>query len=250
MSRTPVIFGNWKMNMLQKDAEAFLQEVDPYLTGSENAVFGICAPYTDLGVCVQHARHLQIGAENCSQYDHGAYTAEISIPMLTEIGVKYCIIGHSERRTYYSETSAACAEKAKALFAAGIVPILCVGETEAQYDAGQTQTVLKQELQESLQGLTAEQVAQMIIAYEPIWAIGTGKSADPGIAQSCCQLVRQTVQELFTPAAAEAVRIQYGGSVKPANIKEYMACADIDGALIGGASLKADSFKAIIDAVR
>ena len=136
------------------------------------------------------------------------------------------------------------------MFEAGIVPILCVGETEAEYDAGKTADVLKTELKESLEGLTADEVGRMVIAYEPIWAIGTGKSADVNTAESCCKLVRETVKSLYGEEAAEAVRIQYGGSVKPTNIKEYMACADIDGALIGGASLKVDSFKALVDATK
>ena len=167
--------------------------------------------------------------------------------MLKEVGITYCIIGHSERRTYYAETSAHCAAKAKRLFEADITPILCVGETEAEYDAGKTAEVLKTELTESLAGLSADEVSRMVIAYEPIWAIGTGKSADVNTAESCCKLVRDTVKGLYDEATGEAVRIQYGGSVKPNNIREYMACADIDGALIGGASLKVDSFKQLVD---
>ena len=170
--------------------------------------------------------------------------------MLKEVGITYCIIGHSERRTYYAETDAACAAKAKRLLADGIIPILCIGETEAQYDAGQTADVIKSQLAGSLAGLTAEEVAKMVIAYEPIWAIGTGKSADETTAENCCKLVRDTVKGLYDEATGEAVRIQYGGSVKPTNIKSYMACPDIDGALIGGASLKVDSFKEIIDATK
>ena len=170
--------------------------------------------------------------------------------MLKEVGITYCIIGHSERRTYYAETDAACAAKAKRLLADNIIPILCIGETEAQYDAGETANVIKSQLEGSLAGLTAEEVAKMVIAYEPIWAIGTGKSATKEIAEDCCKCVRENVKALYDEATAEAVRIQYGGSVKPTNIKEYMACPDIDGALIGGASLKVDSFKEIIDATK
>jgi len=206
--------------------------------------------YVDLGVAVAEAGAVKVAAENCNEIDSGAYTGEVSVPMLKEVGITYCIIGHSERRTYYAETSAHCAAKAKRLFAADITPILCVGETEAEYDAGKTAEVLKKELEESLAGLTAEEVAKMVIAYEPIWAIGTGKSADVNTAESCCKLVRDTVKALYDEATAEAVRIQYGGSVKPNNIAEYMACPDIDGALIGGASLKVDSFKALVDATK
>lgn len=250
MSRKPVIFGNWKMNKTPSEAKEFFEGIKGYVTGEEKADYGIAAPYVDLGVAVAEAGAVKVAAENCNEIDSGAYTGEVSVPMLKEVGITYCIIGHSERRTYYAETSAHCAAKAKRLFAADITPILCVGETEAEYDAGKTAEVLKKELEESLAGLTAEEVAKMVIAYEPIWAIGTGKSADVNTAESCCKLVRDTVKGLYDEATAEAVRIQYGGSVKPNNIAEYMACPDIDGALIGGASLKVDSFKALVDATK
>ena len=250
MSRKPVIFGNWKMNKTPSEAKEFFEGIKGYVTGKEKADYGIAAPYVDLGVAVAEAGAVKVAAENCNEIDSGAYTGEVSVPMLKEVGITYCIIGHSERRTYYAETSAHCAAKAKRLFAADITPILCVGETEAEYDAGKTAEVLKKELEESLAGLTAEEVAKMVIAYEPIWAIGTGKSADVNTAESCCKLVRDTVKALYDEVTAEAVRIQYGGSVKPNNIAEYMACPDIDGALIGGASLKVDSFKALVDATK
>lgn len=250
MSRKPVIFGNWKMNKTPSEAKEFFEGIKGYVTGKEKADYGIAAPYVDLGVAVAEAGAVKVAAENCNEIDSGAYTGEVSVPMLKEVGITYCIIGHSERRTYYAETSAHCAAKAKRLFAADITPILCVGETEAEYDAGKTAEVLKKELEESLAGLTAEEVAKMVIAYEPIWAIGTGKSADVNTAESCCKLVRDTVKALYDETTAEAVRIQYGGSVKPNNIAEYMACPDIDGALIGGASLKVDSFKALVDATK
>lgn len=248
--RKPIIVGNWKMNKTPSEALEFMKGIEAILTGNEAADYGIGAPYVDLDVCVKNAKHLIIGAENCNEKDSGAYTGEVSVPMLKEVGITYCIIGHSERRTYYNETDAACAAKCKRLFADNIVPILCIGETEAQYDAGQTADVIKSQLKGSLAGLDAGEVARMVIAYEPIWAIGTGKSATMEIAENCCKLVRETVKALYDEATAESVRIQYGGSVKPENIKEYMSMADIDGALIGGASLKVDSFKAIIDATK
>lgn len=250
MSRRPIIFGNWKMNKTPSEAKEFFDGIAGYVTGNEKAEYGIGAPYVDLDVAVKNAGAVKVAAENCNEIDSGAYTGEVSVPMLKEVGITYCIIGHSERRTYYAETSAHCAAKAKRLFEADITPILCVGETEAEYDAGKTAEVLKTELKESLAGLTADQVGRMVIAYEPIWAIGTGKSADVNTAESCCRLVRDTVKDLYDAATAESVRIQYGGSVKPNNIKEYMACEDIDGALIGGASLKVDSFKALVDATK
>ena len=250
MARKPIIVGNWKMNKTPSEAEEFMKGIEQVLTGAEAADYGVGAPFVDLDVCVKNAKNLIIAAENCNEKDSGAYTGEVSVPMLKEVGITYCIIGHSERRTYYAETDAACAAKAKRLLADNIIPILCIGETEAQYDAGETADVIKSQLSGSLAGLTADEVAKMVIAYEPIWAIGTGKSADETTAENCCKLVRDTVKGLYDEATGEAVRIQYGGSVKPTNIKSYMACPDIDGALIGGASLKVDSFKEIIDATK
>ncbi|MBQ1467608.1 MAG: triose-phosphate isomerase [Solobacterium sp.] len=250
MARKPIIVGNWKMNKLRSEAEEFMKGVEAHLTGEEKADYGIGAPYTCVDVCVKNAKHLIVAAENCNQKDSGAYTGEVSVPMLEEIGITYCIIGHSERRTYYNETNEACAAKAKRLFASNITPILCIGETEAQYDAGETKDVIRTQLKGSLEGLTADEVSRIVIAYEPIWAIGTGKNADKETAQACCKLVRDTVKELYDEDTAAAVRVQYGGSVKPGNIAEYMACEDIDGALIGGASLKVDSFIEIIDATK
>ena len=250
MTRKPIIFGNWKMNKTPSEAVEFFKGIEGYVSGSEAADYGIGAPYVDLDIAVKNAGKVLVAAENCNEVDSGAFTGEVSVPMLKEIGITYCIIGHSERRTYYAETSAHCAAKAKRLFAADITPILCVGETEAEYDAGKTAEVVQTELKESLEGLTAEEVSKMVIAYEPIWAIGTGKSADVNTAENCCKLVRETVKGLYDEATAANVRIQYGGSVKPNNIKEYMACEDIDGALIGGASLKVDSFKELIDATK
>ena len=248
--RKPIIVGNWKMNKTPSEALEFMKGIEEVLTGEEASDYGIGAPYIDLDVCVKNAKNLIIAAENCNEIDAGAYTGEVSVPMLKEVGITYCIIGHSERRTYYNETNEHCALKAKRLFASDITPILCIGETEAEYDQGKTADVIKAQLQGSLNGLCACEVARMVIAYEPIWAIGTGKSATKEIAEDCCKLVRETVKDLYDEATAEAVRIQYGGSVKPNNIKEYMACPDIDGALIGGASLKVDSFKEIIDATK
>ena len=248
--RKPIIVGNWKMNKTPSEALEFMKGIEEVLTGNEAADYGVGAPYVDLDVCVKNAKNLIIAAENCNEKDSGAYTGEVSVPMLKEVGITYCIIGHSERRTYYNETNEACALKAKRLLADNIIPILCIGETEAEYDAGKTADVIKTQLAGSLAGLTADEVAKMVIAYEPIWAIGTGKSATKEIAEDCCKLVRDTVKALYDGPTGEAVRVQYGGSVKPDNIKEYMACEDIDGALIGGASLKVDSFKEIIDATK
>lgn len=250
MSRKPIIVGNWKMNKTPSEAEEFMKGIEEVLNGAEKSDYGIGAPYVDLDVCVKNAKNLIIAAENCHELDNGAYTGEVSVPMLKEIGITYCIIGHSERRTYYNETDAACAAKCKRLLADNIIPILCIGETEKEYDDGKTEEVIKSQLKGSLEGLTSDEVSKMVIAYEPIWAIGTGKSADQEIAENCCKLVRDTVNALYDEETGDKVRIQYGGSVKPENIESYMACEDIDGALIGGASLKVDSFKEIIDATK
>ena len=188
--RKAIIVGNWKMNKTPKEAESFMKEMEAYLTGEEKADYGIGAPFVDLDVCVRNAKHLIVAAENCHELDNGAYTGEVSVPMLKEVGITYCIIGHSERRTYYGESDAACAAKAKRLLADNIIPILCIGETEKQYDDGQTADVIKSQLAGSLAGLSAEEVSKMVIAYEPIWAIGTGKSADEKTAEDCCKLVR------------------------------------------------------------
>ena len=244
--RKPIIVGNWKMNKTMKETADFMAAVDA-AAASENATFGIGAPYTALSTAVANAKNLVIAAENCHFKDSGAFTGEISVPMLQEVGVTHCIIGHSERREMFGDTDATVNAKAKRLIEAGITPILCIGETEAQYDAGETENVIRTQLTGSLADLCPKCVANIVIAYEPIWAIGTGKSATKEDAQNCCAIVRDQVRVMYGDEAADSVRVQYGGSVKPENIVEYMACPDIDGALIGGASLKADSFLEIIE---
>ena len=244
--RKPIIVGNWKMNKTMKETAEFMAAVDA-AAASENATFGIGAPYTALSTAVANAKNLVIAAENCHFKDSGAFTGEISVPMLQEVGVTHCIIGHSERREMFGDTDATVNAKAKRLIEAGITPILCIGETEAQYDAGETENVIRTQLTGSLADLCPKCVANIVIAYEPIWAIGTGESATKEDAQNCCAIVRDQVRVMYGDEAADSVRVQYGGSVKPENIVEYMACPDIDGALIGGASLKADSFLEIIE---
>lgn len=245
--RKKIIVGNWKMNKTIAETKEFVEAVDPYV--HDHADFGIACPYLDLPEALK-AKNLIVAAENCHFKDWGAYTGEVSVPMLQEIGVKWCIIGHSERRQMFGDTDETVNAKARRLIEAGMTPIICVGETAADFDAGRTEEVLTKEIEGSLKDLGAENVAGLVVAYEPIWAIGTGKSADAAIAERCCRLVRTLIGKMYGQDTAEKVRIQYGGSVKPGNIKEYMAQEDIDGALIGGASLKIDSFKEIIDAVQ
>lgn len=244
--RKPIIVGNWKMNKNNAETKAFFEAVDA-VAASENATYGIGCPFTDLRTAQDNAKNLIVAAENCHWGDSGAFTGEVSVPMLEEIGIKYCIIGHSERRQMFGDTDETVNKKAKRLLKAGITPILCIGETEAQYDAGETEKVIRDQLTGSLADLCAKCVGSMVIAYEPIWAIGTGKSATKEDAQKCCAIVRDQIKVMYGEEAAENVRVQYGGSVKPENIVEYMACPDIDGALIGGASLKEASFIDIIE---
>ena len=244
--RKRIIVGNWKMNKNNAETKAFFEAVDA-VAASENATYGIGCPFTDLRTAQDNAKNLIVAAENCHWEDSGAFTGEVSVPMLEEIGIKYCIIGHSERRQMFGDTDETVNKKAKRLLKAGITPILCIGETEAQYDAGETEKVIRDQLTGSLADLCAKCVGSMVIAYEPIWAIGTGKSATKEDAQKCCAIVRDQVKVMYGEEAAENVRVQYGGSVKPENIVEYMACPDIDGALIGGASLKEASFIDIIE---
>lgn len=244
--RKPIIVGNWKMNKNNAETKAFFEAVDA-VAASENATYGIGCPFTDLRTAQDNAKNLIVAAENCHWEDSGAFTGEVSVPMLEEIGIKYCIIGHSERRQMFGDTDETVNKKAKRLLKAGITPILCIGETEAQYDAGETEKVIRDQLTGSLADLCAKCVGSMVIAYEPIWAIGTGKSATKEDAQKCCAIVRDQVKVMYGEEVAENVRVQYGGSVKPENIVEYMACPDIDGALIGGASLKEASFIDIIE---
>ncbi len=246
--RKPIIVGNWKMNKTCAEAVAFIEAIEPKL--HDNAEYGVGAPFTALKDCVNTAKNLIIAAENCHYEASGAYTGEVSIEMLQEIGVTHVIIGHSERRQMFNETDESVNKKAVRLLEAGMTPILCIGETEAQFDAGQTEEVIRSQLTGGLANMCSECAAKLVIAYEPIWAIGTGKSATMEIAQECCRIVRDQVKVMYGEDAANAVRVQYGGSVKPENIKEYMSMADIDGALIGGASLKADSFEAIINATK
>ena len=243
--RKPIIVGNWKMNKTIAEATAFIKEVDPVC--HDGATYGVGTSFLALQDAIKNAKNLIIAAENCHFEDSGAFTGEVSVPMLEEIGVKYCIIGHSERRQMFGDSDETVNKKAKRLIKAGITPIVCIGETEAQYDAKETESVIRSQLSGSLADLCPDCVNGIVIAYEPIWAIGTGKSATKEDAQKCCHIVRDQIEKMYGKEAADAVRIQYGGSVKPENIVEYMACEDIDGALIGGASLKADSFKEIIE---
>ena len=245
--RKPIIVGNWKMNKTIAEAKEFIAAVDSHVT--DKATFGVATSFLALNEAIKDAKNLIIAAENCHFEDNGAFTGEVSVPMLQEIGTKYCIIGHSERRQMFGDTDETVNKKTVKLVHSGITPIVCCGETLEEFEAGKTEEVVRRQVNAALQGLCEKCVANIVIAYEPIWAIGTGKSATKEIANDTCGIVRSEVENMFGKEAAEKVRIQYGGSVKPENIKEYMAMEHIDGALIGGASLKADSFISIINAI-
>lgn len=246
--RKPVIVGNWKMNKTGAEALKFVNEIEKVL--HDGATFGIATPFTALAKAKDAAKGLVIAAENCHFEDNGAFTGEVSVDMLAELGLTWCIIGHSERRQMFNETDETVNKKAHKLVERGFTPIVCVGESLEQFDAGKTEEVVRGQIEGCLADLSAEAVSNLVLAYEPIWAIGTGKSATKEIAQDTCAICRDQVRKMFGDDVASKVRIQYGGSVKPDNIAEYMAMEDIDGALIGGASLKVDSFTEIINAVK
>lgn len=246
--RKPIVIGNWKMNKNNTETKEFIQVCDEYC--HDKADFGIAPSFLSLNTAVSHASKLLVAAQNCHFEKSGAFTGEVAIPMLEEIGVRYVIVGHSERRQYDNETDEKINKKVHALFAAGMVPIVCVGETLTEFEANQTEAVVTRQVKDCLAGLSEEDAAKVVIAYEPVWAIGTGKSATMEIAQNTCKIVRQQVLEMFGQSVADQLRIQYGGSVKPENIKEYLSQEDIDGALIGGASLKTDSFIEIINVLK
>ncbi|BAB07277.1 triose-phosphate isomerase [Halalkalibacterium halodurans] len=250
--RKPIIAGNWKMNKTVGEAKAFVEEVKGAIPSSDKVDSVVCSPALFLEGLVQKAEgtELRIGAQNMHFEESGAFTGEISPVALSDMKVDYVILGHSERRDMFAETDELVNKKTHAAFAHGLTPIVCVGETLEEREANQTYDVVKTQVEKGLEGLTDEQVKVTVIAYEPVWAIGTGKSSSAEDANDVCSYIRKVVTEKFSQEAADAVRIQYGGSVKPANIAEYMAQSDIDGALVGGASLDPQSFLQLLEAVK
>ena len=248
MSRKPFIAGNWKMNKNPEEAKAFVEAVASKLPSSDLVEAGIAAPAVDLTAVLAAAKgsDLKVAAQNTYFENAGAFTGETSPQVLKEIGTDYVVIGHSERRDYFHETDEDINKKAKAIFANGMLPIICCGESLETYEAGKAAEFVGAQVSAALAGLTAEQVASTVIAYEPIWAIGTGKTCDSAEANRVIAMIRNVVKEVAGAEAADAIRILYGGSVKPNTIEEQMRQSDIDGALVGGASLKADSFNEII----
>jgi triosephosphate isomerase (TIM) len=248
--RKPIIAGNWKMHKTLPEAKVFLEEVSGLVPGKEQVDTVVCAPALFLERLVESSKgsDVEIGAQNMHFEESGAFTGEISPVALEDLGVKYVILGHSERREMFNETDESVNKKTLAAFKHNLTPIVCVGESLEQRENGETMDLVGSQVEKALTGLTEEQVKQTVIAYEPIWAIGTGKSSTSADANEVCAHIRSVVAKQFSQAAADAVRIQYGGSVKPANIKEYMSQPDIDGALVGGASLQPTDFLQLLEA--
>ena len=246
--RRKVIAGNWKMNMLPNETIQFIEELTPLVKDTDNEVI-LCVPYTDLFYALLTAQNtnIKIGAQNMHFAESGAYTGEVSGKMLKSINVEYVIIGHSERRQYFNETDETVNKKVKAAFENGLKPIVCVGETLEQREAGKVEEIITNQTKLALEGLTNEQVQNTIIAYEPIWAIGTGKTATKEDANDAIKAIRNKIAEIYGQNTADRVIIQYGGSVKSSNAKELFSMPDIDGALVGGASLKAEEFSKIVE---
>lgn len=246
-ARTPYIAANWKMNKTVAEAADFIDALLPRIAATQNDVV-ICPPYLALREVVERSRGsaVTVAAQNMHEAESGAFTGEISAPMLVEADVTAVILGHSERRQYFGETDEALARKVPVALAADLTPILCIGESDAQREAGETEKVLGDQLRADLAEIDADQIADVVIAYEPIWAIGTGKTATADQTQEACAFIRSVIRELG--GDAERVRILYGGSVKPENAAELLGLPDVDGALVGGASLDPEDFAAIVEA--
>lgn len=246
--RKAIIAGNWKMHKTISEAAALVEELKPLVKGATCDVV-VCPTSICLPAVVEAAKgtNIKVGAQNMHFEENGAFTGEISPIMLKDLGVEYVIIGHSERRQYFNETDETVNKKLKAAFTHGLIPILCIGESLEEREANITEEILAKQIKLDLNGITSENVKEMIIAYEPIWAIGTGKTATADDANETIGFIRKVIEKLYGSEVSEAVRIQYGGSVKPSTIKEQMEKEHIDGGLIGGASLKAQDFSAIVN---
>jgi triosephosphate isomerase len=255
-ARKPIVSGNWKMHLTHFDAIRLVQQLSYALTKDDYKAVEVVVhpPFTSVRSVqtVLDADDIPIvlGAQHCHWETSGAYTGEVSPPMLAKLDVRYVIVGHSERRALFGQTDEDVARTARAIQAAGMLPIICVGETLDEREAGATEDRVGSQARAALQGMSAEQVGDLVLAYEPVWAIGTGRNATPDDASAVCGLLRGIVGELVGDEAAAAVRIQYGGSVKPSNAAELLSAPDVDGALVGGASLEADDFARIVGAAR
>lgn len=248
-NRKAIIAGNWKMNKTATEAAELIDALIPAVKDAGCEVV-ICVPFTDLVTAVAKTKgtNIHVGAENVHFEKSGAFTGEISADMLTDLGVEYVVVGHSERRQYFAETDETVNKRAKAALAGGLKPIICVGESLTQREQGVTEELIRMQVKIALNGVTADELKNVVIAYEPIWAIGTGKTATAEQAAEVCTFIRTTVRHLYGARIARSVTVQYGGSMKPANAAELLSQPDIDGGLIGGASLKAADFVEIVNA--
>ena len=250
--RKAVIAGNWKMNMTPSRAKALIEELKPLVADMNGCDIVICVPFVDIPTAVEACAgsNIRVGAQNVHFESKGAYTGEISAEMLTELGTSYVVIGHSERRQYFGETDVTVNKRLCAALAAGLTPILCVGELLEERDQDVTDEVVSRQLKIALQGVSAEDAKKVIIAYEPVWAIGTGRTATAEQAEQVCALIRRTLAAKYGEETAQAVTIQYGGSMKASNAAELLSKENVDGGLIGGASLIASDFAAIVKAAQ
>jgi triosephosphate isomerase len=248
--RKTIIAGNWKMNKTASEGKALLEELKATVARVKWCEVVVCVPFVDIPMALRTLKdtRIAVGAQNIHHETNGAYTGEVSADMLKDLGVKYVIIGHSERRQYFGETDALVNKKVHAALTAGLRPIVCVGESLDQREAGITNELITMQVKAALSAVTPEKLRHIVIAYEPIWAIGTGRTATAEQANEVCELIRTTIRKMYGARAARAVTIQYGGSMNAKNAQELLAQPDVDGGLIGGASLKAPDFTAIINA--
>lgn len=246
--KRPIIAGNWKMNNNKEETKKLIKEMAPLVKDAECEVV-VCVPFTSLETARKAARgtNIQLGAQNVHWAENGAFTGEISAEMLTELKVKYVIVGHSERRQYFAETDETVNLRTKAALDAGMKVILCVGETLEEREAGKTAEVVMRQTENALQNISKQELKRVVIAYEPVWAIGTGKTATSQEANDTIKYIRKVIRKFYGRASGQSIRIQYGGSMKPNNVKELMAMPMIDGGLIGGASLKSEAFAQIVN---
>lgn len=247
--KNKIIAGNWKMNKTRKETKELIPNLIPLVKDTKNTVI-ICVPYTDLDVAVELTKgtNIHVGAENCHWKESGAFTGEIAPSMLTELGVEYVVIGHSERRTYFGETDATVLARTKAALAAGLKPIVCIGETLEERNSGNMETVLRRQVVEGFADITADELKNIVVAYEPVWAIGTGVTATDEQANEAIGFVRSVFADKYGKQVADQLYIQYGGSMNDKNAAGLLSMAEIDGGLIGGASLVAEKFAAVVNA--
>lgn len=248
MARRKLLLGNWKMNHTIAESKEFCSHsADMIKLAAEKGIdIGVAPSYLSLQTVKENAGNMIVAAQDCHFADHGAYTGFVSIPMIKELGIDWCLVGHSERRLYAAETSLTCNRKIKALIENKMTVVYCVGESLADFESGRTKSIVKEQLLIGLMDIAKEDTDKIVVAYEPVWSIGTGKNASVEIAEDICGYIRKLLADMFGQEKADTIRVLYGGSVKPANVNEYMKAPDIDGALVGGASLTPDSFAELI----